>query len=572
MESLFINDDLPHHTAVMGHLTQPSHDDPYRYQHGFNNHHSSEAFAGALPRNGTNIPQQHPYGLYAEHLNGTPFVSSRESVSNVWMYRVRPSVAHRSLRPCIADTEVESCFLPTNPDVDFMPLTHTWGPLRDPSTSPPTSPSHNGSQEGPRYTSQPFSNAIPSHNTPAKSTTFLTGLHTLAGNGDPTLKSGLAVHQYAFTGDMTRQALTNHDGELLLIPHQGTLDVQTELGYLRVPPGSIAVLPAGIRFSVALASFPGTASGYALEIFGTRFALPELGPLGGNALAHVRDFMYPVASFDLDFDTPLPPHAERAEPGDWEIVTKLAGKFHSYTQPHTPFDVVAWHGRYAPYKYDLARFGHLTANVDQLDPTAYSVLTVPSPSSTPSHPVSLVDLCVFGEKWAVARNTLRIPYHHRTVATEMMGILRGTYGGSTRRLEAGGMSFEQAYMGHGETYECWKAQGERGPLGPEVVGRGALSFMFHVPGHVALTRFARERHPDIRLEDPSIWTTLRAPFIEKLSEASRALERMRIADEAAIQAELTALAFEVMANKRRLSSVCVTDDEGDEGKLVWSKA
>ena len=36
---------------------------------------------------------------------------------------------------------------------------------------------------------------------------------------------------------------------------------------------------------------------------------------------------------------------------------------------------------------------------------------------------------------------------------------------------------------------------------------------------------------------------------------------MRLANEAAIQAELTALAFEVMVNRRRLSA---TDDEYDQ--------
>ena len=25
-------------------------------------------------------------------------------------------------------------------------------------------------------------------------------------------------------------------------------------------------------------------------------------------------------------------------------------------QDHSPFDVAAWHGNYAPYKYDLAKF------------------------------------------------------------------------------------------------------------------------------------------------------------------------------------------------------------------------
>lgn len=131
MPSPFINDDLPHHTAVVGLLSQPSQQDPYRYQHGFGNHHASEAFPGALPRGGTNLPQKHPYGLYAEHFNGTSFVSSRDSVSNVyvtlspssprvqsqpydadmeglhsWMYRVRPSVAHRPLQPRVMNAEV----------------------------------------------------------------------------------------------------------------------------------------------------------------------------------------------------------------------------------------------------------------------------------------------------------------------------------------------------------------------------------------------------------------------------------------------------------------------------------
>lgn len=323
-------------------------------------------------------------------------------------------------------------------------MSHTWGPLPSTSTDNP-----NGG------------------------TTFLQGLRTIAGHGDPTLRTGLAVHQYAFTVDMTRQALTSHDGEMLIVPQRGTLDLQTELGYLRVAPGSIAVIPPGVRFSVALASFPapaGGAAGYVLEIYGTHFRLPELGPLGGNALAHVRDFQYPVASFDLDFDRPpslaFPGVLER----DWEIVVKVAGRFHTYTQPHTPYDVVAWHGRYAPYKYDLARFSHLTANSDQLDPTAYCVLTAPSQQAG----VSLVDFCVFGEKWAVAQNTLRIPYHHRTMATELMGIIKGKYGGSVRKLEAGGLSFEQGYMGHGETYDCWKKQSDRA-LETEFVGKDCLS-------------------------------------------------------------------------------------------------
>lgn len=329
--------------------------------------------------------------------------------------------------------------------------------------------------------------------------TFVEGLHTLCGHGDPTLNEGMAVHMYAFDADMARQAFVNNDGEFLIVPQRGTLDIRTELGHLRVPPGSVAVLPPGFRFSVSIARAPGVsgASGYILEVFGTHFKLPELGPLGANALAHVRDFQYPVASFDVDLDTPPPGDDTLRSAADssphWRIFTKLAGKLFQYTQPHTPFDVVAWHGRYSPYKYDLSHFTHLSANTDQLDPTAYSVLT--APSRWPG--VNLVDFCVFGEKYAVAKDTLRIPYYHRTMAAELMGVIRGRYGGSVRKLEPGGMSLEQGYMAHGESYECWKRESER-DLGVEVAGRDFLGFMFHVASHVGLTRWATEGHPDIR--------------------------------------------------------------------------
>lgn len=461
--------------------------------------------------------------------------------------------------------KVESCFLPLNPNVDFTPLTHTWGSLRAPFRD-------RAGEDGNAGKYQPV--------------TFVEGLHTVCGHGDPTLKEGMAVHMYAFNADMTREAFVNNDGEFLIVPQRGTLDIQTELGHLRVPPGSIAVLPPGFRFSVGIASFPeiSGASGYILEIFGTHFRLPELGPLGANGLAHVRDFQYPVASFEMDMNPPQPvpgdssslPMAEPPPPR-WRILTKLAGKFYQYTQLHTPFDVVAWHGRYSPYKYNLSHFAHLTANTDQLDPTAYCVLT--APSKWPG--VSLVDFCVFGEKFAVAKDTLRIPYHHRTMATELVGIIKGEYRGSVRKLEAGGLSFEQGYMPHGESYECWKAESER-ELRAEVAGRDFLGLMFHVSSHVGLTRWATEKHPDIRckndstpfnildwltdriifvVDDPGFWDGVRAPFADKLLLASQTLEKTRIANEAAIQAELTALAFEVMANRRRLSA---TDDEDDQ--------
>ena len=361
---------------------------------------------------------------------------------------------------CITHDQIEASFLPTNPNIGFIPATHTWGPLKPPLNT---------------------------------TTTFVQGLKTIGGNGDATLREGVAVHQYAFNADMHRQAFVNHDGDMLLVPQHGILDIKTELGNLRVRPGMVTVLPAGIRYSIGIvpdepASLtPITAAGYALEVFGTRFVLPELGVLGANGLAHIRDFEYPVAAFDLEYpgdNTHLPP---------WEITLKLSGRLFSYTQPHTPFDVVAWHGKHAPFRYDLSRFHHIVANTDQLDPTAFCVLT--APSKWPG--VSQVDFCIFSEKWSVARDTLRIPYYHRTMATELVGIIKGDYKGTVRALEAGGLSFEQAYMPHGESYETYvrDSEGEREPV---KVMKDFLGFMFHVSANVGLTGWSREKHPDIR--------------------------------------------------------------------------
>jgi homogentisate 1,2-dioxygenase len=65
---------------------------------GFGNEHSSEATAGALPI-GMNSPQQAPLGLYAEQLSATAFTAPRHENRRTWVYRVRPTAAHRPFTP-----------------------------------------------------------------------------------------------------------------------------------------------------------------------------------------------------------------------------------------------------------------------------------------------------------------------------------------------------------------------------------------------------------------------------------------------------------------------------------------
>ena len=59
---------------------------------------------------------------------------------------------------------------------------------------------------------------------------FVDGLKTVGGQGDPTLREGIAVHMYLANKSMGNRAFCNNDGDMLILPQQGRLDIQTEYG------------------------------------------------------------------------------------------------------------------------------------------------------------------------------------------------------------------------------------------------------------------------------------------------------------------------------------------------------
>jgi homogentisate 1,2-dioxygenase len=333
---------------------------------------------------------------------------------------------------------------------------------------------------------------------------FVQGLRTIAGQGDATSKSGIAIHLYSGNASMERRAFCNNDGDFLILPQQGRLDIQTELGRLMVRSGELIVIQAGIRFKVSLPDGP--SRGYIQEVFGSHYELPELGPLGSNGMALPRDFESPLASFDLDHGS------------SWEIVYKLAGSLHSCQQDHTPFDVVAWHGNLVPYKYAIEKFINMAnVEVDQADPTIYCVLT--AKSHLPG--TSLTDFLIFTKKWISTQDTFRPPYYHRNMSTEIMGLVYGTYGGSSHALEPGGLSYEAAYMPHGETYETWKDATTK-DLVPTRICEDTLAFMFHISVPLLLTEFALKnsgRHP----ASTDQWEGVKEQFLEHLDEVNKQL-------------------------------------------------
>jgi homogentisate 1,2-dioxygenase len=430
-----------------------------RYQSGFGNEFSSESLPGALPV-GQNSPQRPPYGLYAELISGTAFTSPRSCNRRAWMYRIRPSAVHGKSRP-----------------IDGRAIRGT--PF-DEAPAPP---------DRLRWDPAPMPEA-------GRSVDFLEGLRTYAGNGDIAAQYGCAVHVYCANASMQRRAFSNSDGELLMVPQAGRLQVDTELGRLDAAPGQILVVPRGMKFRVGLPD--GSARGYVCENFGHAFRLPELGPIGSNGLANPRDFESPVAWYE-----------ESSEP--FEVVTKFLGKLFSISLPHSPFDVVAWHGNYAPYRYDLARFNVVNSvSFDHPDPSIFTVLT--SPSDT--HGTANVDFVIFPPRWVVADHTFRPPWYHRNVMSEFMGLVHGVYDAKSEGFVPGGASLHNCMSAHGPDRLSHKRASE-GALEPEFLA-DTLAFMFESRYAFRPTRHALESGA-LQPNYDSCWAGLDSHFDPKRS-------------------------------------------------------
>lgn len=362
-----------------------------RYQSGFGNTFSSEAEKGALPV-GQNSPQKTPRGLYPEVLSGSAFTAPRHENLSSWLYRLRPSAMHGPFK------QLGQGLLRSGPfdEVEASPNRLRWDPLP----------------------------------VPAKPTDFIDGLFTIAGSGDAAAQSGIAVHVYRANRPMKNRYFYSADGELMFVPQQGAILLATELGRLEVAPGEVAVVPRGIKFRL---EGDGAVRGYLCENYGAPFRLPELGPIGSQGLAQKRDFLAPVAAYE-----------DKA--AKCQIVAKFHGGLWGAACSHSPLDVVAWHGNYTPYKYDLARFMAInTVSFDHPDPSIFTVLT--SPSGQPG--VANCDFVIFPPRWMVAEHTFRPPWFHRNVMSELMGLVRGVYDAKAEGFLPGGVSIHNCMSAHG---------------------------------------------------------------------------------------------------------------------------
>ena len=403
------------------------------YLTGFNNEFATEALPGALPV-GRNSPQKCPYGLYAEQLSGTAFTALRGANRRTWMYRIRPGAVHKPFRR-----------------IDNARMTNEFGA----AVATPNQL---------RWSPLPI---------PSQPTDFVAGWVTMAGQGAPDAMAGCAIHLYAANASMTDRFFVDADGELLIVPQLGRLRAITEMGVLEVEPQEILVIPRGVRFRIELPD--GQARGYICENFGAYLRLPDLGVIGSNGLANPRDFMYPVAAYE-------------DREGKFELVNKFLGNLWACEIGHSPCDVVAWHGNFAPYKYDLRRFNVIgSISYDHPDPSIFLVLQ--SQSDTPA--VDMIDFVIFPPRILAMQDTFRPPWFHRNVASEFMGLIHGVYDAKAEGFVPGGASLHNCMTGHGPDAETFEKATRTDTSKPHHI-QDTMAFMFETRLPIRPTRFALE--------------------------------------------------------------------------------
>ncbi len=380
----------------------------YEYHYGFGNEHQTECVPGALPLVQSN-PQKVPMGLYAEQISGSCFVSEGRSLLRSWIYKKSPSVDIKDYSSFkSAKTWLTPGAASESEFVDF-PQTLRWSHLEEPF------------QEG--------------------KTEWFDRFVTVCGTGSVRARKGAAVHLGKVSAEAS-SCFRNADAEMVLLPYNGALNLETEFGGLRIDVGEIAVLPRGVSFRFGKSQGSDV---YLCENYGSPFQLPNRGLIGANGLANPRHFAYPKAQCFMDVSGLM--------------FTKYMGSFYQQEISRSPLDVVAWFGNYAPYKYDLRLFNTMgSISFDHPDPSIFTVLS--SASGVSGEPD--LDFVIFPPRWLVGEETFRPPYFHRNVMSEYMGILYGTYDAKpgTKNgdgFHPGGGSLHNCMSPHGPELEAYKS-------------------------------------------------------------------------------------------------------------------
>ncbi|KAF4426696.1 homogentisate 1,2-dioxygenase [Fusarium austroafricanum] len=156
---------------------------------------------------------QPPYGLRTEKISAAAFTAEPRSANlYAYLYRVRPSYGQGTYEPYKHEYEWAN---PPEPN-SFSPNSYIW----------PTFTLEKGD-----WTVQ----------------------HLLGSSGKPLNKTGTSIWLFHPDKDMPLQtAFSSVDGDALIVPQSGALNIQTESGKFLVRQNEIPVIPRGVRYRVVL--------------------------------------------------------------------------------------------------------------------------------------------------------------------------------------------------------------------------------------------------------------------------------------------------------------------------------
>ena len=165
------------------------------------------------------------------------------------------------------------------------------------------------------------------------------------------------------------------------------------------------------------------------------------------------------------------------------------GKFFTAQMDHSIYDVVAWHGNFAPYKYNLDNFCAISSiTFDHPDPSIFTVLT--AQSDDPGQAVC--DFVCFAPRWLTMEHTFRPPYYHRNTMSEYMGNLAGTYDAKEAGFGPGCGSLHSAMSPHGPEKDVFEKASTM-ELKPQFISPDGMAFMFETCYMMKMTNYAMEK-------------------------------------------------------------------------------
>ena len=384
--------------------------------------------------------------------------SPRRASANrrTWTYRIRPAAMHEPFRQ-IGNGRIESRF----GDVPTPPNQLRWDPLPMPDRADRLRrrPRHDGGQRRP--------------------------------GGDERAAASTSTRP---TARCTDRFFYDADGELLIVPQQGRLRVATELGRHRRRA-------AGDRRDPARRALPRRAARRRrarLRLRELRRAVPAARPRRHRLQRPRQSARLPDAASPR---TRIAKASSSSSPSSWATCGRRA-------IGHSPLDVVAWHGNYAPYKYDLRRFNTIgSISYDHPDPSIFLVLQ--SQSDTPG--VDTIDFVIFPPRILAMEHTFRPPWFHRNVASEFMGLIHGVYDAKAEGFLPGGASLHNCMTGpragRGDVREGQRRPTCRSPR----ASRDTMAFMFETRARDPATRRALES-AQLQPEYFRCWQGLRKHF------------------------------------------------------------